>query len=56
MSTLQLKLVLLLRSVPNDDKLRELLNQVGLIERFTPYVVGGRGPSTFYSPLLCGKR
>jgi len=55
-STLQLKLVLLLRSVPNDDKLRELLNQVGLIERFTPYVVGGRGPSIFYSPLLYGKR
>ena len=28
----------------NDDiKLRELLNKVGLIERFTPYVAGGRG-------------
>jgi hypothetical protein len=49
MSTLQLKLILLFRSVPHDDiKLRELLNKVGLIERFTPYVAGGapgsRGP------------
>ncbi len=45
MSTLQLKLILLFRSVPNDDiKLREMLNKFGLIERFTPYVAGGRGP------------
>ena len=45
MRTLQLKLILLFRSVPNDDiKLREFLNKVGLIERFTPYVAGGRGP------------
>jgi len=45
MSALQLKLILLLRSIPNDDiKLRELLNKFGLIERFTPYVAGGRGP------------
>ena len=46
MRTLQLKLILLFRSVPHDDiKLRELLNKVGLIERFTPYVAGGgRGP------------
>jgi len=30
--------------VPNDDiKLRELLERFGLIERFTPYVAGGRG-------------
>ena len=37
MSSLQLKLILLFRSVPTDDiKLRELLNKVGLIERFTP--------------------
>jgi hypothetical protein len=44
MRTLQLKLILLSRSIPNDDiKLRELLNKVGLIERFTPYVAGGRG-------------
>lgn len=44
MSTLQLKLLLLFRSVPNDDiKLRELLERFGLIERFTPYVTGGRG-------------
>jgi hypothetical protein len=43
MRTLQLKLILLFRSVPNDDiKLRELLNKFGLIERFTPYVSGGR--------------
>ena len=45
MRTLELKLILLFRSVPHDDiKLRELLNKVGLIERFTPYVAGGRGP------------
>ena len=37
MSTLQLKLILLVRSVPNDDiKLREMLNKFGLVERFTP--------------------
>ena len=43
----RLKLVLLFRSVPNDDiKLRELLEGLGLIERFTPYVAGGgRGRS-----------
>jgi hypothetical protein len=40
----RLKLILLFRSVPNDDiKLRELLERFGLIERFTPYVSGGRG-------------
>jgi hypothetical protein len=40
----RLKLILLLRSVPNDDiELRELLERFGLIERFTPYVAGGRG-------------
>jgi hypothetical protein len=40
----RLKLNLLLRSVPSDDiKLRELLERFGLIERFTPYVSGGRG-------------
>jgi hypothetical protein len=40
----RLKLILLIRSVPNDDiKLRELLEKFGLIERFTPYVAGGRG-------------
>ena len=40
----QLKLILLFRSVPNDDiKLRELLEKFRLIERFTPYVSGGRG-------------
>jgi hypothetical protein len=44
MRTLQLKLILLFRSVPNDDiKLRELLEKFSLIERFTPYVSGGRG-------------
>jgi hypothetical protein len=44
MSALQLKLILLFRSIPNDDiKLRELLNKVGLIKRFTPYVAGGDG-------------
>ena len=43
--TFQLKLILLFRSVPKDDiKLRELLERFGLIERFTPYVAGGRGP------------
>jgi len=40
----RLKLRLLFRSVPKDDiKLRELLERFGLIERFTPYVSGGRG-------------
>jgi hypothetical protein len=40
----RLKLILLFHSVPNDDiKLRELLERFGLIERFTPYVAGGRG-------------
>jgi hypothetical protein len=44
MRTLQLKLFLLFRSVPNDDiTLRQLLDKFGLIERFTPYVAGGRG-------------
>ena len=44
MRTLNLKLILLFRSVPNDDvKLREFLERFGLIERFTPYVAGGRG-------------
>jgi hypothetical protein len=44
MRTLQLKLMLLFRSVPNDDiKLRELLERFGLIGLFTPYVSGGRG-------------
>jgi hypothetical protein len=39
----RLKLILLLR-VPNDDiKLRALLERFGLLERFTPYVSGGRG-------------
>ena len=42
----RLKLILLFRSVPNDDiKLRELLERFRLIERFTPYVAGGRGGS-----------
>jgi hypothetical protein len=41
---LRLKLILLFRSVPNDDiKLRELLERFGFIQRFTPYVAGGRG-------------
>ena len=40
----RLKLILLFRSVSSDDiKLRELLEGFGLIERFTPYVIGGRG-------------
>jgi hypothetical protein len=43
MRTLQLKLILLVRSIPNNDiELRKLLNKAGLIERFTPYVAGGR--------------
>ena len=45
MRPLQLKLILLFRSFPIDDiTLRELLDKFGLIERFTPYVAGGRGP------------
>jgi len=44
MRMLQLKLILLFRSVPNDDiKLRELLERFGLIEQFAPSVAGGRG-------------
>ena len=40
----QLKLILIFRSIPDDDiKLRELLERFGLVERFTPYVAGGRG-------------
>ena len=40
----RLKLILVFRAVPNDDiELRELLERFGLIERFTPYVSGGRG-------------
>jgi hypothetical protein len=39
MRTLQLKLILLVRSIPtNDIELRELLKKAGLIERFTPYL------------------
>ena len=42
MRTLQLKLILLVRSIPtNDIELRELLKKASLIERFTPYVAGG---------------
>jgi hypothetical protein len=48
MRTLQLKLILLVRSIPtNDIELRELLKKAGLIERFTPYLggaPGNRGP------------
>jgi hypothetical protein len=48
MSSLQLKLILLFRSVhTNDIELRKLLQKAGLIERFTPYLggaPGGRGP------------
>jgi hypothetical protein len=48
MSTLQLKLILLVRSIPtNDIELRELLKKSGFIERFTPYLggaPGSRGP------------
>jgi hypothetical protein len=40
----RLKLILLFRSVPNEEiKLRELLERFGIIERFTPYIAGGRG-------------
>jgi hypothetical protein len=41
---LRLKLILLFGSVPHDDiQIRELLERFGVIERFTPYVHGGRG-------------
>ena len=44
MRTLQLKLILLVRSIPtNDIELRELLKKAGLIERFTPYLGGAPG-------------
>jgi hypothetical protein len=44
MSTLQLKLILLVRSIPtNDIELRELLKKAGFIERFTPYLAGAPG-------------
>ena len=43
MRTLHLKLILLFRSIPNNDiEIRELLKKAGFIERFTPYVAGGR--------------
>jgi hypothetical protein len=46
MRTLQLKLTLLFRSVPNDDiKLRELLERFRLIERFTPTSLEAGRPS-----------
>jgi hypothetical protein len=46
MRTLRFKLGLLFRSVPNDDiKLRELLERLGLIERFTPYSLEAGAPS-----------
>ena len=42
----RLKLILLFRSVPNDDiKLRELLERFGLIERSRPTSLGAGGPS-----------
>jgi hypothetical protein len=41
MRMLQLKLILLFRSVPDDDvEFRQLLERFGFIERFTPYVHG----------------
>ena len=44
MGMLQLKLILIFRSVPEDDiELRQLLERFGLIGQFTPYVSGGRG-------------
>jgi hypothetical protein len=44
MRTLQLKLILLIHSIPtNDIELRELLKNAGLIERFTPYLSGAPG-------------
>jgi hypothetical protein len=40
----QLKLILLVRSIPESDQLlRDLLSKFGLLERFTPYIAGGRG-------------
>ena len=40
MSSLELKLILLVRSIPiKDIELRELLKKAGLIERFTPYEI-----------------
>ena len=52
----RLKLILLFRSVPNDDiKLRELLERFGLIERFTPYVAGGRGAQRRRSKGVAGE-
>jgi hypothetical protein len=42
MRMFQLKLILVFRSIPDDDiKLRGLLERFGLVERFTPYVAGG---------------
>jgi hypothetical protein len=41
---LQLKLILLMRAIPQDDlELRDLLTKFGLLEQFTPYIAGGRG-------------
>jgi hypothetical protein len=44
MRMFQLKLILVFRSIPDEDiKLRDLLERFGRVERFTPYVAGGRG-------------
>lgn len=33
-----------MRAIPQDDlELRDLLTKFGLLEQFTPYIVGGRG-------------
>ena len=46
MRTFRLKLVLLLRSVPSRrHQASRAAGRFGLIERFTPYVSGGRAPS-----------
>jgi hypothetical protein len=35
---------LLVRAIPEgDQELRDLLSKFGLLERFTPYIAGGRG-------------
>ena len=45
MRFLKLKLILLLHSVPSSDReLQDFLTTFDLLERFTPYITGGRGP------------
>ena len=44
LTLLQLKLNLMLHGIPQGDpEVRDLLSKHCLLERFTPYIAGGRG-------------